>query len=478
MVSLRTALIRTAGPLILLGLLGSAPLRALGADPDSESPLRAVDTRRAAVPSESPAPRGPLPLVRLEFVGLARTAAERAERATGLTLPCEASSERIQAAIARLRASRLFTSVEAHTRADSAAGGVVLVFDVRESRPVVRFGLGYEDFSSWYVIPAQLAFDNVGGRGLGASVGLRLGYRVAGLEATLRQPASRDARDFWEVRLGVDAIDRIYYLDSTETKHRIERGGLGLRAGRALSSAVALEGWTAFENVNVDSGAAVYSDPADGSRRRGDEIPFRDLPYEIRRDVRERPQSRLGVALLFDRRSGRGLETRGLWARVSGEGAFSKVGDFASWQADVRGYGPVARGVQLAARLRGASLSHQAPFYERYYAGGLYTVRGYASQSLSPPQGDLNLGCASVELRSAWLGSAPAPRLVAIAFVDAGASWSRGVPRLGNFASGVGFGFRLRVPWFGYLGLDAARPLSPSQVDEAFHVNGSIGWTF
>lgn len=439
-----------------------------------------VPGRVHAAPDSPGAPaeaRRALVLTRVEFAGLSRTKPERAERATGLALPTEATPERIAEALANLRASRLFESVEAHARADSS-GGVTLVVSVREARPALRFGVGHEDFSSWYLIPAQLAFDNLDGRGLGASASVRLGYRVTGFEALLRRPSARDARDFWELRLAADALDRVYFLDSTETKHRVERGGFGVRAGRALSSAWALEGWAAIENVKVDSTATVYADRANASRGRGDVIPFDELPLEIQRDVRDRPQSRVGLALLYDRRAGHGLETRGVWARFSGEGAFSDVGDFASWQADVRAYAPLARDVQLALRVRGAALSHQAPFHERYYAGGLYTVRGYPSQSLSPPGGDLNLGCASLEVRTPWLGTARSPQLAALAFVDAGASWSREAPRLTEIASGAGFGFRLRMPWLGYLGLDVARPLSRSQVEEAFHLNGVIGWTF
>jgi len=417
-------------------------------------------------------------LTRIEFEGLGRTSRPSAERATGLTLPTEATPERIQSAIDRLRESRLFESVSARTRPDESGEGVVLVFDVHESRPALRFGLGYEDFSSWYLIPAQLAFDNVAGSGVGVSASARIGYRVSGVDLAIRRPALRSAREFWEVRLHGDAVDRVYYLDSTETQHRVERGGLDLRFGRALGPVLSLEGWVAAEEVRVDSTARVLTARAGSGRARDETVEFLQLPAAIQRDVRDRPQSRVGLALVLDRRTGEGLETRGVWARASGEGAFSERGDFASWQADVRGYTRVGSEAQLALRLRAASLSRQAPFYERYYVGGLYTVRGYASQVLSPPEGVLNLGAGSIELRSAWLGPPAAPRFTAIAFLDGATGWNHRPPGAKDAAWGLGFGFRVRVPWLGSLGVDAARPLSPSPLDEAFHLNGSIGWTF
>jgi len=149
-----------------------------------------------------------------------------------------------------------------------------------------------------------------------------------------------------------------------------------------------------------------------------------------------------------------------------------------SWQADVRSYVPLGAEVQLAARLRAAACSYEAPFYSRYYVGGIYTVRGYASQSLTRPEGDLNLGAGSLELRHAWAGPAENPRFSGIAFVDAAVGWSGEPPSTSDLAWGAGIGFRVRLPWFGQVGLDAALPLSPSQLDESFHLHGSLGWSF
>jgi len=355
---------------------------------------------------------------------------------------------------------------------------VVLVFAVQETAPHLRFGLGYEDFSSWYLIPAQLNADNLTGHGEGLRLSTRFGYRISGVDLVLRKPALDSARDFWELRARAEGIDRIYFLDSLETKHHIDRGGIDLRLGRSLSRTWALEGWVGAEQTAVDSNASVYTDASSRDREKGEPVPFASLPGGIQRDVRDRAQSRVGLALIHDHRSGSGLEQRGVWARLSGEGVFSKYGDFGSWQSDVRAYAALGRDVQFAGRLRAASLSSDAPFYERYYVGGLYTVRGYPSQALSPPQGHLNLGTGSIEVRHAWVGPATNPRFTAIAFLDGGQGWSQRAPAVKDLAFGAGFGFRVRLPWLGQLGVDAARPLSPSPVREGFHLHGSLGWSF
>ena len=65
-----------------------------------------------------------------------------------------------------------------------------------------------------------------------------------------------------------------------------------------------------------------------------------------------------------------------------------------------------------------------------------------------------------------------------LAFADLGTGWDPDLPSLDQSAASVGYGFRVRVPWIGPLGVDVGKPLSASPVDEAFRVNLSIGWTY
>lgn len=459
---------RSPSPLVIATLFASL----LAAAPRARAAAATGDTLTASAPARV------LTLRRVEFTGLAKTSPTIANRVADLSVPAPASPEAIAAATERLRASGLFRSVDAHTRAGDVPGDVVLVYDVRENGPHLRTGLGYEDDASWYLIPLQFDAGNFTGRGDRLTFGARFGYRVAGLDLALRHPASRAGGTWWQLRASGEGVDRVYFWDSTETLHHLSRGQLELRAGRRVSRTWALEGWLASRTTRVDSNASVYTDRASLGRHRGDELPFATLPTSIQRDVRTTQQGRLGLAVTLDRREGSGLETRGAWGRFAAEGTASRDARYGAWQADVRAFAPLAPGVQLAARVRGASVSHEAPFWDRCYVGGVTSVRGFPSEGLSPPQGDLDMATASIELRHAWIGEPANPRLTAVAFVDTGRGWSWSAPPLSEFASGAGFGFRLRLPWLGEVGLDAARPLSRSPVREGFHLNASLGWAF
>jgi outer membrane protein insertion porin family len=441
------------------------------------------DQQRAPAPPPTPpaartAPARSRSLVieTIEFDGKTRTRDALALAATGIVPGSPAHPDTILAAAERLRQSRLFREVEVHTRAGSAPGRVRVVFAVKEQRPHLRFGIGHEDFSGWYVIPLQLNMDNWMGRGEAFRLSTRFGYRVSGFEANYRSTAFSSPR-FWELRFRGEGQGRPYFYLGGEVSHTVGRARLDFRLGNRLVGPLALESWLAFDRADADSTAYIYKDRPDGNYEEM-EISYDELPPAIRQDVGVNDMTRLGAALILNRHRGAGLVRHGFWSRLSGEGVLSKRGDFALAELDVRGYVPLWRGALIATRGRAGTISQQSPFYERYYLGGLYTVRGYPSHGLSPPDGHQNFATASMELRTSWIGPPHNPRLAGLVFVDAGVGWNGGELSLDRGAAGVGFGWRLRLPWIGYLGLDIGRPLSASPVDEAFHANFSLGWTY
>lgn len=414
----------------------------------------------------------------VEVLGNARTDDGTAIDAAGLRPGDPLSPESIQAAAIRLREARLFREVRVHTRPGSEPGRVVVVFTVKENRPHLRLGVGNEDLSGWYLIPIQLNLDNLLGMGARFDVSARIGYRVSGLVTTWRREDAHDPRRFVQVRLAGEGVDRVYFLDRTEVVHRLNRNHQELRLGRPITRGVGLETWVAHERVDAGSTPEAYRANEVDDIEQGDPIPFHDLPPDIASAMGTRDRGRLGLGLVTDTRTGHGLRQRGLWGRVGVEAVFGDSADFGVARAELRGYLPVGD-LLLAGRVQGASTDASAPFYDRFYLGGLYTIRGYPSQALSRPEGDLHQLTGSIELRAPMIGPVENPRLTAIAFLDGGLGWSDGSPDPEEEGgAGIGWGIRWRLPLVDQIGVDVGRPLGDSPVEEAFHVNVSLGWSF
>lgn len=429
----------------------------------------------AAAAEPTQAPRA-LVVERIELVGNTRTPLELAVERAGIAEGDAASPAVILAAHERLEASGLFHSVAVHTKPGSTPGRVTIVFEVEEAKPHVRLGVGYEDLTGWYLIPAQLNLDNVSGHGETLRLSTRIGYRTSGVVASFRKARWNDPLTYFGIEAYGGNEDRIYFAEGAEIVHRVARGGLVVRGGRRLSGPFAIEASLGVRTADAEEQAEVYRERRAADAQEGDPVAYDDLPAAVRDDVEKLQVGELGIALVVDSREGEGLTARGVWGRLGVAGALSDSVDYSRAEWDVRGYVPFASGGQIALRTRGGSVTEAAPFYERYYVGGLYTIRGYPSQALTPPGGDLNFLTASVELRGPLIGAARSPRLAAVAFLDTGLSWSKDGER--ERFTGIGYGVRLRVPWLGYLGLDVGLPVDDSPLGESFHLNGSLGWTF
>ncbi|MEZ4648643.1 MAG: BamA/TamA family outer membrane protein, partial [Candidatus Eisenbacteria bacterium] len=332
-----------------------------------------------------------------------------------------------------------------------------------------------EELGGWFLEPVQLRLDNLTGRGEEFALAFRLGWRNAGVHLDWRNRSFAEPRRYWGFGLHSETLSRLYFADGAEIAHPVTRGSAELALGVPLYSKLGLELSARTETVRPDSTAKLNVEASDG-RSAGTTVPTDELPDEIRRTLEERRRTWLGASVVLDRRIGSGLGRSGAWGDVGYALALSRD-DRAVHRGhlDARAYFPAGTW-QVASRVSVEAVSAAAPFYDRLYLGGLYTVRGYPSHALTPAAGDLFRATSSVELRAPLLGDGPHPRVVGIAFLDLGVgSDLRG---RSTTAIGLGYGWRVRIPWLGHLGLDVGVPLSDSPVDDAFHGNLSLGWTY
>ncbi len=412
----------------------------------------------------------------LEFEGLEKTRETLARRAAGIEVGHTVTPAQLAGLESRLERSRLFRKAEVRVLAGAERGEVQLVIRVEESRPHFRFGLGHQDLDGWFLEPVEFNLDNLTGRGEHFDLSWRIGFRTNGLHLNWRLPSPESHRTY--VGWGWHGVshDRLYFAESTEIAHEVRRQSFDVNGSVDLGRGFYWEGSVAYERTAVDSSARVYVDSPSGAES-GTEIRYAQLPETIQASVDTTMGVRVRSAWIFDGRRGQELAREGTWGRVVYEALSSERRPIHRGELDLRAYKAPFPGWQLAARLHVEAVSKNSPFHERIYLGGLYTVRGYATHVFSPPEGHRRRVVVSAEIRRVWVGTAEAPRVAGLAFVDFGRAWNSSATNP-THAAAAGFGWRVGVPWLGYLGLDVGIPLDDSIVDESFHLSTSLGWTF
>jgi outer membrane protein assembly factor BamA len=120
----------------------------------------------------------------------------------------------------------------------------------------------------------------------------------------------------------------------------------------------------------------------------------------------------------------------------------------------------------------------EVPFYERFWAGGINSVRGYGRRRIGPradnePLGGRTLAEASIELRHPITD-----QLTGLIFLDGGqVSLATFDFPFGDLQYGSGFGVRYASP-IGPVGFDVGFPFSPPDGDQHWQVYFSVGRAF
>ncbi len=101
------------------------------------------------------------------------------------------------------------------------------------------------------------------------------------------------------------------------------------------------------------------------------------------------------------------------------------------------------------------------PIYERFYAGGANTIRGYRERKVGPrdPTSNVPIGGEAILIFNAEYTLPIVKNLKGAVFYDVGNVWSKVSDfASGNFKSGAGLGVRIKTP-IGPIKLDYGFPL-------------------
>ncbi|MEZ5357707.1 MAG: BamA/TamA family outer membrane protein [Candidatus Zixiibacteriota bacterium] len=396
-----------------------------------------------------------------------------------------------EARLRLLNGQPLLRTVDFSTRPGSQRGLVILDVAVVERKAVIfETGYGHQDTYGWFLTLLGLRIDPAAANGTEFRFGLRLGFHIAGLDGQFERRGKPYGFGFGgkfhiytqeQIFFGSEAAPTVWEApgDSDYTRafrQKIERSGAELYLLYTLRDSTRFTFGFHAENIRPES---TFVDSEVGK-----DLVFTDFPISLRTDIKKTVKTGLVFRAVRNTRDRQGYPQSGSFSLLQmqyNSTAFGGDVNFGKAECDVRKYIGLGNWCVLSSRLSAGIVSKETPYYERFFIGGVYSVRGFRGLSLSPPSGSDGFIIANEEFRFpliASAGDAP-PRLTGLVFVDAGIGWERSKPfRSSDIEAAAGYGVRLRLPWVGTLGLDVGVPFTDGRTGDRFYVHGCLGFSF
>ncbi len=286
----------------------------------------------------------------------------------------------LRASKQRVTALGFFETVEITTKQGSAEDKIVAVVEVKErATGTFQVGAGFSSYEN-FILTGQISQNNFFGWGQTLSLQVQWSsIRQLG-QIQFVEPYFLDTK--WTFAFDLYATEGIY----TTFTRRALGGSMtwgyelnGLAPWWAFAQHLEdLRLFTTYTNERVDVTTSTTS--------------------LLANQFRSGTTSALRLSLQWDKRDNRLFPTSGFFLSGSGEVAppflspesvFGKVNLFTRYALDARGYKPLFLGIVGRAKLtlgyiRDWDAAHRVPISERYFVGGINSVRGYRYLSISP----------------------------------------------------------------------------------------------
>ncbi len=392
---------------------------------------------------------------------------------------------RVRLSRARLEGLQYFEKVDARPEPTDVPNRKDLVISVEEKNTGnLSMGAGFSSVDSLvgFAEVTQGNFDlfnppNFTGGGQKMRLRVQLGTQRQDYLASFIEPWFLGRK----LALGVDAYHRELNFQSLENLYDESRTGGHVSLTRALGSdfLIGSIGYR-LENVGIDFEGYL---PRTTGGFPGNPTPA--IPADLHREEGNSLLSKLETSLAYDTRNSTTLPDKGQRTELALELAGQFPGEKEYWKAELkthwyfRGFfeGHVLEllgGTGVADSYGGTDM---VPFYDRYYLGGLYSLRGFRYRSISPREpivrGEPNsrepIGGNTYYFASAEYSLPIIDRLRFAMFYDFGnVMYDSFEYDFSNYKDNWGIGLRLNLP-IGPLRLDYGIPISTDDY------NGSSG---
>ena len=275
-----------------------------------------------------------------------------------------------------------------------------------------------------------------------------------------------------KLALGVDLYRHQLYFESPNDIYDETQTGMHLSLTRALWSDFIIGGVSyTVEDVGISLNSGFHGDELSSGTQR-------NVPNAILAQTGDHIYQRFGVTLAYDTRNSTQLPNHGQRTEIDPE---LSIGDTTYYKLEVKTawYFPgLFKGHVIEAVGRAGiadSLSGgDVPFYDRYYLGGLYSLRGFKYRSIAPRETPLpGVTEDPIGGDSYWLGSVEyslpifekdnGPGVRFALFYDVGAVGAGPYSFSGNFDDNWGVGLHINIPRLGPLRLEYGVPIHHDQ---------------
>ncbi|MCX5696017.1 MAG: outer membrane protein assembly factor BamA [Candidatus Omnitrophica bacterium] len=370
--------------------------------------------------------------------------------------------EKLRRSKERLQNLGFFEDVSYDTEDTQVPEQKDLVVDVKESKTgAFSFGGGYSTVDQFvgFIEIEQKNFDwknwpYFTGGGQNLKLRASIGSVSTGFELSYTEPWLFD----YPVSFGFDAYRRTHKRD-TDLGYGYDEDITGgdLRLGKELSEYLRGDLIYRLDNVKISN--------------------IDDTNSELEQERGTNTISSLTPSITFDNRDSVFEPRKGNYLSSSMElagGPLSGDKDYWKFSSRASHYFPMPHNASLEVRGRVGLASpygdsDHIPIYERFFAGGAYTIRGYEERSVGPVDSSSNpLGGASMLIGNVEYVYPLFGFLKVAAFYDVGNVWEKlgdigsskdtGGINSGGFKSSFGLGFRVKTP-IGPIMLDYGIPM-------------------